>query len=87
MAFDFFFLRGWKMEAFFFFSRRLSSSAVELESVEFSSSSPPPALPEKPPFSAATRMFPAFLRRSIEADDVSGGRGSTIASAVKRVGA
>lgn len=67
------------MEVFFFFSRKLSSSAVELESVEFSSSTTLP-LPEKPPLSAATRMFPAFFRRSTEDEDVSGGRGRVRAS-------
>lgn len=61
----------------FFFSFKLSSSAVELESVEFSSST---ALPEKFPLSAATRMLPAFLRRSTEDTDASGGRGRSSGS-------
>lgn len=80
-AFGFFFLSGWKMEdaLAFFFSFKLSSSAVELESVEFSSST---TAPEKFPFRAATKMLPAFLRLSMDDIDVSGGRGRSSGSEV-----
>lgn len=78
-AFGFFFLNKMEEALFFFFSFRLSSSAVEFESVEFSSSTA--GAPEKLRFSAATRMLPGFLRRSIEGTDANGGRGRSSGSA------